>query len=151
MLLFYLLNHIAFRMEKFLPLCTGLDRQKFQIKIVNIFLPITLSICFGCSKEPSHWDVLLSTHNICFGWEIRKFILLLRTALCMQWYGLEIYEFSKCILIRACMVITVSLFVCSFVCPSHTNIIIENFHLHLFTFYEPAHEFSTYHRGAEKL
>ena len=25
-----------------------------------------------CSNEPSPWDVLLSTHNICFGWEIRK-------------------------------------------------------------------------------
>ena len=23
---------------------------------MNIFLPISLSICFGCSKEPSHWD-----------------------------------------------------------------------------------------------
>ena len=29
---------------------------------------------FGCSKEPSHWYVLLSTHNICFGWEIQKII-----------------------------------------------------------------------------
>ena len=28
----------------------------FQRKNVNIFLPIILSICFGCSKEPSHWD-----------------------------------------------------------------------------------------------
>ena len=28
----------------------------FECKIVNIFLPIILSICFGCSKEPSHWD-----------------------------------------------------------------------------------------------
>ena len=25
-------------------------------KIVNIFLPIILNICFGCSKEPSHRD-----------------------------------------------------------------------------------------------
>ena len=25
-------------------------------KIVNFFLPINLNICFGCSKEPSHWD-----------------------------------------------------------------------------------------------
>ena len=25
-------------------------------KIVNVFLPISLIICFGCSKEPSHWD-----------------------------------------------------------------------------------------------
>ena len=29
---------------------------KNQRKIVNIFLPINFNICFGCSKEPSHWD-----------------------------------------------------------------------------------------------
>ena len=28
--------------------------KNFQRKIVNIFLPIILSICSGCSKEPSH-------------------------------------------------------------------------------------------------
>ena len=28
--------------------------KKFQRKIVNIFLPMIFSICFGCSKEPSH-------------------------------------------------------------------------------------------------
>ena len=28
----------------------------FQHKIVNIFLPMIFSICFGCSKEQSHWD-----------------------------------------------------------------------------------------------
>ena len=33
---------------------TGLDKHIFQCKIVNIFLPIVCSICFGCSKEPSH-------------------------------------------------------------------------------------------------
>ena len=47
---------------------TGLDNKNFQCKIANIFLPINFNICFGCSKEM----VLLSTHNICFGWEIRK-------------------------------------------------------------------------------
>ena len=26
----------------------------FEGKIVNIFLPISFNICFGCSKEPSH-------------------------------------------------------------------------------------------------
>ena len=40
----------------------GLLSKKFQRKIVNIFLPIIFSICFGCSQEPSH----------CFGLEIRK-------------------------------------------------------------------------------
>ena len=28
--------------------------KKIELKIVNIFLPISLSTCFGCSKEPSH-------------------------------------------------------------------------------------------------
>ena len=32
----------------------GLDKQKFQRKIINIFLPIIFSMCFGFSKEPSH-------------------------------------------------------------------------------------------------
>ena len=26
----------------------------FKFKIVNIFIPISFNICFGCSKEPSH-------------------------------------------------------------------------------------------------
>ena len=30
----------------------GLDKRK----IVNIFLPISFNICFGCSKVPSHWE-----------------------------------------------------------------------------------------------
>ena len=30
------------------------DNRFFYPKIANIFLPIILSICFGCSKEPSH-------------------------------------------------------------------------------------------------
>ena len=30
--------------------------SNFPRKIVNIFLPINFNICFGCSKEPSHWD-----------------------------------------------------------------------------------------------
>ena len=34
----------------------GLVKQIFKIKIVNIFLPVIFSICFGCSKEPSHRD-----------------------------------------------------------------------------------------------
>ena len=31
-------------------------------------------MCFGCSKEQFIETVLLSTHNICFGGEIRKII-----------------------------------------------------------------------------
>ena len=37
-------------------LIIGLDKQKNQRKNVIIFLPISFNICFGCSKEPSHWD-----------------------------------------------------------------------------------------------
>ena len=28
----------------------------FERKNVNIFLPISFNICFGCLKEPSYWD-----------------------------------------------------------------------------------------------
>ena len=41
----------------------------FERKIVVVFLPINLNICFGCSKEPSHRDGSMSTHNIYFGIE----------------------------------------------------------------------------------
>ena len=30
--------------------------SKDSCKIVIIFIPINLNICFGCSKEPSYWD-----------------------------------------------------------------------------------------------
>ena len=30
--------------------------KHFECKIVIIFLPICLNMCFGCSKEPSHQD-----------------------------------------------------------------------------------------------
>ena len=40
----------------FLTINTGLDKQRFSAKNVNIFLPTSLNICFGCSKEPSHLD-----------------------------------------------------------------------------------------------
>ena len=33
---------------------SGQINEKFQHKIVNIFLSISFNICFGCSKEPSH-------------------------------------------------------------------------------------------------
>ena len=35
---------------------TSLDKHNLHSKIVNITLPISFSIYFGCSKEPSHWD-----------------------------------------------------------------------------------------------
>ena len=30
------------------------DKQNFECKIVNIFLPISLNVCFGCLKYPQH-------------------------------------------------------------------------------------------------
>ena len=69
----------------FICITICLDRNKiFERRIINIFLPVSLNICFGCSKEPSHCQsiqthvlgdqknrlsemILLSTHNICFG------------------------------------------------------------------------------------
>ena len=32
------------------------EDKKNEHKSVNIFLPVILSMCFGCSKEPSHCD-----------------------------------------------------------------------------------------------
>ena len=38
-----------------IQVCTQVKiNNKFQFKIVNVFLPINFSICFECSKEPSH-------------------------------------------------------------------------------------------------
>ena len=44
----------------------GPVKKNFERKILVIFLPINLSICFGCAKEPSHLDVSF------IGLEIRK-------------------------------------------------------------------------------
>ena len=51
----YKWNSLAYlRIRIFNHLNTGLDKQIFQRKNVNIFLLISINICFGCSKEPSH-------------------------------------------------------------------------------------------------
>ena len=34
----------------------GQDKEIYKRKIVIIFLPINLNMCFGCSKETSKWD-----------------------------------------------------------------------------------------------
>ena len=55
----------------------------FERKAVNIFLPISFNIWFGCSKEPSQWDGSLSTHGICFDIDIIRiffFFVLRRVA-----------------------------------------------------------------------
>ena len=45
---------------------------KKKCKIVNIFLSISFNIFFGSQKNRLIETVLLSTHNICFGWRIRN-------------------------------------------------------------------------------
>ena len=66
-------------------------RQKnFQHKIVTFFLPISFSICLGAQKKRLIETVLLSTHNICFGLEIRK--LFLCDALLTNYKGLLVVK-----------------------------------------------------------
>ena len=60
-------------------LSTGLDKHIFQRKIVNIFLPIIFSLCFGCSKEPSHWDGSFEHSQHMFWMRNKKPIFLLHT------------------------------------------------------------------------
>ena len=48
--------------SKWISRNTGLDKQKFQRKIVNILLPIILAYVLGLIETD-----LLRTHNICFG------------------------------------------------------------------------------------
>ena len=43
-------------------------------KIAIIFLPINLSLCLGAQKNRLTEAVLLSTQNLCFGWEIKKIV-----------------------------------------------------------------------------
>ena len=56
-------NQRAFRFRlvtvigRYSNLKTKSDMNKnFQRKIVNIFLPINVNICFGCWKELTHWE-----------------------------------------------------------------------------------------------
>ena len=46
--------------------------KKNQRKIVNIFWPMILAYVLDAQKNRLIETVLLNTHNICFGWEIRK-------------------------------------------------------------------------------
>ena len=53
--------------------------KNFLPKIVNIFLPIIFSICFGCSKEPSHRDDSFEYPQHMFWFRNKKIIFLLHT------------------------------------------------------------------------
>ena len=55
--------------------CKVKINKNFQHKIVNIFLPISFSICFVCSKEPSDFEY--PQHM--FLLRNKKFIFLLHT------------------------------------------------------------------------
>ena len=52
----------------------GPDEQYFKNKVALIFLAISLDICLSAQKNRLAKTVLLSTHNIFFGLEIRKFM-----------------------------------------------------------------------------
>ena len=52
---------------------TGLDKQNFWAENCKYFsYPSVLTYVLGAQKNRLIETVLLSTHNICFGWEIRK-------------------------------------------------------------------------------
>ena len=57
--------------------------KNFQRKIVNIFLPIVFSICFGCSKEQSHRDSSFEYPQHMFRLRNKKIILLLHSFVCL--------------------------------------------------------------------
>ena len=57
----------------------GLDKHNLLGKIVNIFLPIIFSICFGCPKEPSQRDD---------SFEYPQHMFLLRNKKIIFWYAL---------------------------------------------------------------
>ena len=51
----------------------GTVKQIFECRIAIIFSSISINTCFGCSKEPSHWDGSFEYPQQCFGWEIYFF------------------------------------------------------------------------------
>ena len=50
----------------------GLDNKIFERTIGIIVLPININYVLGTQRNRLTETVLLSTHNICFGWEIRN-------------------------------------------------------------------------------
>ena len=58
----------------FLNFCGNPDKR-YEGEIVNILLPINLTFVLGAQKNNLIETDLLSTHNICFGTEIRKIII----------------------------------------------------------------------------
>ena len=52
----------------------GQFSKTFQYKIVIIFLSNSLNMCFGCSKELSHWDGSFEYPRYMFWLRIKKII-----------------------------------------------------------------------------
>ena len=52
---YFLINVLCLSSIEYLQLKVKINNI-FKHKTVNIFLPISHKICFGCSQEPSHWD-----------------------------------------------------------------------------------------------
>ena len=46
--------------------------KNFKMKLKIFFYPSVLAYVLGARKNHLIETVLLSTHNICFGWEMRK-------------------------------------------------------------------------------
>ena len=61
------------------PISIGPVKQKQQHKSVIIFLPISLNMSFGCSKEPSHRDGSFEYPQYIFWFRNKKNNFLLRT------------------------------------------------------------------------
>ena len=55
---------------------TNEDDVRPKRKIMITSLSISLNICFGAQKNRLIETVLLRTHNICFGWELRKWFFI---------------------------------------------------------------------------
>ena len=58
--------------------------KRYERKIGTIFYPSILSCVFGAQNNCLIETVILSTHNICFGWESKDYFLITHTYL-MAW------------------------------------------------------------------
>ena len=70
------------------PIIRGLNKQKYLSVKLQIHVCSVLTFVLGAQKNRLNETVLLSTHNIHFGWEVRKFILwyiLLTKGLYYRW------------------------------------------------------------------
>ena len=76
--------------------CIGQDKEFFEHKIIIIFLPINLNMCFGCSKEPSHRDVLSEYPQYMFLLRNKKNNFPLRFFTWRPCYGYPFLQYVLC-------------------------------------------------------